>query len=113
MSICWYCHWGWPKLVADIYDKAVKALDGDKFPLSFGPSHIVWEDENFDAAERCLEHFDEWKGDFSLEDLEIVRTSLKELAAIPLHIRDCEPDDYDGENPGMYPPSKDMVMVKR
>jgi len=23
MGICWYCHWGWAKPVADIYDEAL------------------------------------------------------------------------------------------
>lgn len=54
MSICWYCHWGWAKPVADIYEKAVDLLDGDSSPLEFGPAHVVWSDENFEMAEECL-----------------------------------------------------------
>jgi len=113
MGICWYCHWGWPKVVADIYDKALSELDGYDSPLHFGPAHIVWEDENFDSAEWCLEHFDEYTGDYSLEDLAIVKRSLEELAAVPVNDRCVEPDDYDDEHPALFPPPKGVEMVRR
>lgn len=112
MGICWYCHWGWAKPVAEIYKKALRALDGDKWPLHFGPSHIVWEDENFDRAEWCLEHFDEYKGDYSDVELEIVKQSLKELASLPEDVRCVEPEDYDGQHPELYPPSVEMEFIK-
>ncbi len=83
MGICWYCYWGWPKLVAEIYQKALKDLNGYDFPLQFGPGHIVWSDENFDSAEWCLENFDKYKGDYSDEELTIVKWSLEELASFP------------------------------
>ncbi len=90
MGICWYCHWGWPKKVAEIYQEALKRLEGDDSPLHYGPAHIVWEDENFDCAEWSLEHFDENKGDLSEADLEVVKWSLEELAKIPLSERDIK-----------------------
>ena len=68
MGICWYCYWGWPKQIAEIYKKALKELDGYSAPLHFGPAHIVWDDENFDSGEWCLEHFDDYKGDYSEEE---------------------------------------------
>ncbi|GAH80793.1 unnamed protein product, partial [marine sediment metagenome] len=55
---CWYCHWGWAKPVAEIYTAALAALDGDSSLLEYGPSHIVWADENWDWAERSLENFE-------------------------------------------------------
>lgn len=113
MGICWYCHWGWPKVVADIYDKALSDLGEYDSPLHYGPAHIVWEDENFDSAEWCLEHFDEYTGDHSIKDLVIVRRSLEELAAVPVDDRCVEPDDYDGEHPELFPPPKDVEMVHR
>jgi len=112
MGICWYCYWGWPKLVADIYKKALDDLGGWEAPLHFGPAHIVWEDENFDYAEWCLEHFDEYKGDYSIDDLVIVRRSLEELARLPLDVKCIEPEDYDGAHPELFPPPATIKMVK-
>lgn len=109
MSICWYCHWGWPKPVADIYREAINRLEGDWLPLDFGPGHIVWSDENFGGAEWCLDNFDLYRGDYTDQELDIVRWSLEELAKIPLGTRECVPDDYDGEHPDIFPPKIEMV----
>lgn len=111
MGICWYCYWGWAKPVADIYQEALRRLDGDDFPLKFSGSHIVWEDENFDLAEGCLEHFKEHNDDYSEEDLAIVRWSLEELVKLPLDIRCPEPEDYDDEHPELFPPTIEVVKV--
>ena len=73
----------WPKEIADIYKKALEKLDGDIMPLNFGPAHIVWADDNFDAAEWCLEHFDEYAGEHTAAELKIVKWSLTELIKIP------------------------------
>lgn len=115
MSICWYCHHGWPKPVADIYDAALAKLGGDKMPLDYGPGHIVWADENFDtrSVQWCLDHFDKHRGDLSDEDSAIVRHSLEQLLAVPEEIRCCEPEDYDGKDPAKYPPPAGMEMVKK
>ena len=113
MSICWSCYWGWPKPVADIYDKALLALDDYDSPLQFGPSHIVWGDENFDQAEWCLEHFEEHKGDYDNFCLNIVRKSLEELTALPLSVKCVIPENYDGEHPELFPPPENIIMVKR
>ena len=110
--ICWYCHWGWAKPVAEIYSRALADLGGDEFPLLFGPAHVVWEDENFDCAEACLEDFEKYKGDNGDDELAIVRRSLEELAALPESVRCPEPDDYDGDHPELYPPSVDVVRVR-
>lgn len=111
MSICWYCHWGWPKPVADIYHQAKAALDGDPYPLHFGPAHVVWEDENFDLAASCLETFDQYRGDYSDAELAVVRASLEQLAALPESAWNVEPDDYDGAHPENYPPAEGVEMV--
>ena len=79
--ICWYCYWGWPKPVKDIYDSALKQLNGNSSPLHFGPAHIVWEDENFSSAEWCIEHFNDYISN-NEEDMKIVKWSLEELAKI-------------------------------
>lgn len=113
MGICWDCYWGWPKPVADIYDKALATLERYESPLHFGPAHVVWEDENFDLAESCLKDFEEWKGDYSEKDLAIVRQSLMELAKLPLNVRCVCPDDYDDEHPELFSPPKGVEMVKR
>ena len=111
MAICWYCHWGWSKPVADIYLEAVKRLDGDESPLLFGPAHVVWEDENFDSAECCLETFGKYIGDWADGELEVVRWSLNELAKLPMELRCPEPDDYDNEHPELFPPSVEVVKI--
>lgn len=114
MGICWYCHWGWAKPVADIYDEAKKRLNGYEGPLHFSSSHIVWEDENFDSAEWCLENFEKYKNDnYSEEQHAVVKWSLEELSKIPMEIRCCEPDDYNEENPENFPPPKGLEMVRR
>ena len=110
--ICWYCHWGWPRQIADIYNKALQDLDGDDSPLHFGPAHIVWEDENFEMAQSCLDEFEKYRGDYTDEQLEIVKRSLRELLKLPVNITDCWPDEYDGEHPENYPPPKGLKMVK-
>jgi len=116
MGQCWWCHWGWPKPIREIYDRAISALGGYDAPLHFGPSHVVWEDENWDSAQWCLDHFEEWrvnwnKGRYSDEELEVVRRSLVELAAVPEEFK-REPDGYDDENPGCYPPPSHWEMVR-
>jgi len=112
MGICWYCHWGWPKPVAAIYEKALDALEGDDSPLLYGPGHIVWADENFHSAEWCLEHFEDHTGDRGEADLAIVRQSLEELAKLPLDVRCVEPEDYDEEHPENFPPLAGIEMVR-
>lgn len=110
-EICWYYYWGWPKPVADIYKKALLALDGNKWPLHFGPSHVVWEDENFGSASWCIEDFNDYRGDYSQAQLDVVLQSLKELVDLPRHAWDVEPKDYDGEHPENFPPTVEMVFV--
>jgi hypothetical protein len=117
MTICWYCHWGWPKPVADIYDAALKKLDGYDHPLHYGPSHIVWDDENFEDEniQFCLDQLDVpfFKERFSQTELEIVKESLLALQSIPLEIR-CPPgSEIETDEPNLYPPPSNMEMVKR
>ena len=114
MGICWYCHWGWSKPVAEIYQEALRRLDGDDSPLKFSASHIVWEDENFedDNIAWCLENFEKYKADYSDNDLSVVRWSLEELAKIPEDVRCPEPEDYDDMNPHLFPPHAGVEMVE-
>ncbi len=111
MGVCWYCYWGWSKKVAEIYQEALRQLGKNESPLHFGPGHIVWEDENFNLAEWCLEHFDEHLNDYTDGEMKIVKWSLEELAKLPLNIRCPKPDNYDGEYPALYPPRIEMVKV--
>ena len=110
IGVCWWCHWGWPKPIRDIYIEAVRKLEDNESPLLFGPAHIVWEDENWDAAQWCLDHFDEFRGDHSDEDLEVVRWSLEELLKVDKEFMTV-PEDYDGENPQNYPPPANWIMM--
>lgn len=113
MSICWYCHWGWPKPVADIFLAAKAALDGDDTPLLYGPAHVVWADENFDCAPWCLEHFGEYSSGLYAEEQAVVRQSLEQLAALPSDQRDIWPEAFgDRDDPENYPPPPGMEMVR-
>ena len=112
MSKCWFCYWGWPKPVADIYLRALKRLDGDQDALQCGPGHIVWSDENFDMAQRCIEiakPASEYQ--MSQHDYDIVMDSLRELTKVETKYLDW-PEEYDGEHPDQYPPPSDWEMVR-
>jgi len=118
--ICWYCHWGWPKVIHDIYAQALEKLDGNSSPLHFGPSHVVWEDENFHFAEWCLEKFEDYKHDYSEEELSVVKWSLEELSKVPMEIRtvaeeyeNAASEDWLRVRPEDYPPPEGMEMVRR
>jgi len=110
--VCWYCYWGWPKQVADIYNEALRKLGGYDAPLKFGPGHIVWEDENFDMAESCLKNLKVNRHDFTDAELEIVRESLLALSELPIGIRCPEPDDYNGTNHENFPPDNGVIMER-
>jgi hypothetical protein len=92
---CWFCKHGWPKPIRDIYDDAVRLLAGDRWPLHYGPAHVVWEDENFDAAEWCLENFERFKGDYGEGQLAVVKESLERLVEVPMEIRAMPTEDFD------------------
>lgn len=112
MGICWYCHWGWAKSVAEIYIKAVEKLNGDSSSLHYGPAHLVWADENWDRVDWCLDHFEENKGDNTNDELAIIKWSLEELAKIPIEQRKIEPENYDGRYPENFPPAPDVEVMK-
>ena len=114
--MCWWCYWGWPSQIADIYNKALHDLNGYSDPLHFGPAHIVWEDENWDFAQSCLDKFDSWvtewnDGMYDEGQLEIVRQSLVDLIQVPEEFK-IEPEGYDDANPQDFPPPSHWVMVK-
>lgn len=114
MGICWYCYWGWAKPVAEIYKKALLRLGNhDDAALNYSPSHIVWADENFEthSINWCLEHFNDYDGELTSEELAVSRWSLEELLKIPEDIRCPEPEDYDGEHPELYPPKVETVCM--
>lgn len=110
MGICWYCHWGWSKPVAEIYKRAL--AEAGEEAMHYGPAHIVWDDENFerDHVQWCLDHFDEHRFDHSPDDLVAVRRSLQELLALPDEVLSPEPAEYDNEHPEQYPPKIETVQ---
>lgn len=110
-NACWWCHWGWPKPIAEIYQDAVAELAGDEAPLHWGPAHIVWEDENWDSAQSCLDHFDEYRRDYSEWQLDIVRESLERLVALPDKWKHEPAGFSDQSDPVDFPPPEDWVMV--
>ena len=113
MSLCWYCHWGWAKPVAEIYLEAVSRLGGDTASLHSGAAHIVWSDENFDdeSIRWCLQNFTKHEA-YDLMDQQVVKRSLKELLKIPEKVRCLCPKDYNGENPENYPPTGEVEIIK-
>lgn len=117
MSICWYCHWGWPLEVANIARAARADLGGDSHLLEYGPAHVVWCDENFGDAniEACIRECDQDRGRYghiSDAEMAVVRRSLVDLLAVPAHVRECVPADYDGECPADYPPPEGVTVVR-
>lgn len=119
MGICWYCHWGWPKPVADVYAEALAELDGDESPLHDGPAHVVFADENFgdDPVRFSLAECDkpeEYADRFSAADIAIVARALRKMLEIPEEVRCCEPQAYhaDSDHPEKYPPPPGVEMVK-
>ena len=115
MGICWYCHWGWAKPVADIYAAALAKLDGDESPLEYGPAHIVWGDENWEDGniDFCIEACNDagFLERFAQSDIDIVHWSLIELRKIPEDVRCCCPEDYDDERPELFPPTCEVARV--
>jgi len=113
---CWWCHWGWPKPIKDIFNEAKEKLGNYEEPLLFGPAHVVWSDENWSSAQWCLDHFDDDIEDsyYSSEQLAVVRESLERLIAVPDEYK-TEPKGYedDDENPASYPPPAQWVMGRK
>lgn len=109
--ICWYCYWGWPAQVVEIYKRGIGAAG--ESAMHFGHGHLVWEDENFETEdiEWCIEHAPEHSSGLSDSEVEAVTRSLQELLALPENIRCCEPSGYDGKNPEQYPPPSGLVML--
>ena len=104
-----------------LYDsKAAAELDDDDHLLRFGPTQVVWEDENFgtDSIRHCMDKFG-FAGDLRTtaatglppDRLAVLHRSLRALLAIPESVR-CEPAGYDGENPENYPPVAGLEMVR-
>ena len=112
MGYCYWCYYGWPRPIRDIFDQALGKLGGDDGPLHFGPAHIVWEDENFDSAQRCLDRFEEYGEHLTDQQREVVRWSLEQLLAVPDEFK-REPEGYDGENPEDYPPPPEWECERR
>ena len=116
MGVCYWCHWGWPKPIRDIYDDCMTRVG--ESPLLYGPSHIVWADENWDSAQWCLDHCAEYENDYSAmsndDVLAIVRESLERLLAVP-HEFKVEPGGYDGDkhDPADFPPPKHWECERR
>ena len=102
--MCYWCFWGWPKPIRDIYDDCAKRL-GSELPLLYGPGHVVWSDENWRSAQACLDHFDEWQGGYSANDLPIIRESLERLIEVPDEYK-TEPNGFDAarHDPADFPP---------
>lgn len=111
MSICWYCYWGWAKSVFNIYRDALfklKKRGSSESPMHFGPAHIVWEDEDWNSVDWCLENFDKHRSDYSDSELRVVRWSLMKLKRLSPEERDPEPEEYDGESPEKFPPEVEV-----
>lgn len=104
-GLCWYCHWGWPKPVADIYQEFKEIVGEDA--LHWGPAHVVWEDENFDdhSIDFCIGACG--------ENHAAVRESLVRLRAVPEQDRCVVPIEYDGEAPERFPPADGIEIVKK
>ena len=112
MAICYWCYWGWPKPIRDIYDDCREQMGGDDHPLLYGPAHVVWADENWDCAQSCLDDFDRWCDDLSGHEQAVVRESLLRLLRVPDEYK-CPPEDYDNANPAAFPPPPEWEVAPR
>lgn len=113
--MCWFCHWGWPEQVADIYDKYIE-IAGES-AMHYGSAHIVWDDENFERhhVQYCLDNFEKNPEHTDVES-EAVRASLEALLELPDNILYPVPEAYDlnhDASPKNYPPHPSLVMVRR
>lgn len=110
---CWYCYWGWPLEVATIYDKHLNIAGYSA--MHYDPSHIVWEDENFERhhVQWCLDNFDSHKYDYTEAELVAVKQSLEDLLTLPDSILSPMPDSFDGSDPAAYPPADHLGMTRR
>lgn len=115
--ICYWCHWGWPKPIRDIYLKAVRRMSkinivhDPEFPLLYGPAHIVWADENWKSAQWCLDNFEDYADGIGDLQLMVVKKSLKELVELSDDFKE-PPEDYDGKNPENFPPPEHWECEK-
>ncbi len=111
--ICWYCYYGWPRLIRDIYDKYINVAG--ESAMHYGAAHIVWDDENFERhhIQWCLDNFEKYKHDEASDDENLaVKQSLIDMLALPDEILEAEPRDYDGIHPENYPPTVEMSSKK-
>jgi len=109
---CWYCYWGWPTPVAEIFNR-YKAVIGES-PLEFGPGHIVWSDENFDneSIDWCLNEARAHESHYDFEDgaFPLVFRSLEELRAVPENVR-CPPIEFINNDPELSPPPDGFALT--
>lgn len=101
---CYFCHWGWPPEIQAVYERGLEAAGHSA--MHFGPAHVVWEDENFDSAQWCIDHFDNHSE--KLDDVQraAVLRSLQELVALPDPLK-TSPEGYvleDDTDPADFPP---------
>lgn len=90
--ICWYCYWGRPKAIREIYEKYIN-IAGEP-AMHCGAAHIVWDDENFEREhiQWCLDNFEENKREDNIEEEnEAVKKSLIELLELSDDILESEP----------------------
>lgn len=131
--ICWFCYWGWPKPILEIYERAERDIDAllpvagpendytdwaglptcGESALKYGPTHCVWADENFggDFAFELKECESDKYDDWLPGTMQIVRRSIVELAALPDELRE-PPPEYDGEHPDRFPPTHGVEMAR-
>jgi hypothetical protein len=135
--MCWYCRWGWPKAVADIYLRAERDIDAmipepgpendwtdwDGEPscgesaLKYGPTHCVWEDENFggDFEFELKECDSPMYANWLPGAMDVVRRSVRELLALPESVRMPRQDYFeehpDGRTADDFPPPPEIEMV--
>ena len=134
---CWWCYWGWPLAIIEIYERARDDIDAllpipsaendwtewqgapltGEQALRWGPAHCVWEDENFDGDfsfefRKCDEI--EKRANWHPGAMDIVRRSLRELQALAEGIRNPAPTYglKDDDEPSDFPPPAPLLMSK-
>ena len=86
MNITGRQFYNYPEEISEIFFKAKEMMNGEDWPLLFGPSHIVWEDGNMmnEHIDYCLKCD---TGRLNSNQIQAVHWSLRELRKIPIKIR--------------------------
>lgn len=84
--------------------------------MKYGIAHVVWEDENFDSAQWCIDNAEKYASCYGADVDAVVIESLKMLLLVDSKYTQW-PREYENAgsdaNPADYPPPSDWEMVPK